>query len=127
MPGASTDKMGSHDDVDPGLHYTQRYVDEKYTRKERASSPHLCSLVPQFMLGSEPFEDNNVDQQRLLLMLTACKGHSGVNKSPFRASQVVRGMTKGSIKTSWLPIHIPPQNLPPKSRSMHGHAHLIGA
>jgi hypothetical protein len=29
---------------------------------------------------------NNVEQQLLPLILTACRGHSGVNKSPFRPS-----------------------------------------
>jgi len=32
------------------------------------------------------FGGNNVEQQLLPLLLTACRGHSGMNKSPFRAS-----------------------------------------
>jgi hypothetical protein len=39
---------------------------------------------------------NNVEQQLLPLMLTACRGRSGVKRSPFRASQVVRGMPECS-------------------------------
>jgi len=42
------------------------------------------------------FPGNNLQQQFLLLLLTACRGHSGVNNSPFRASPVVRGMSKYS-------------------------------
>ena len=38
----------------------------------------------------------NLQQQLLLLLLTPCRGHSGVNNSPFRASQVVSGMFKCS-------------------------------
>jgi hypothetical protein len=45
---------------------------------------------------AEHFGSNNVEQQLLSLILTACRGHSGVNKSPFRASQVVRGMPERS-------------------------------
>jgi hypothetical protein len=43
------------------------------------------------------FGGNNVEQQLLPLIPTACRGHSGVNKSPFRASQVVRGMPECSL------------------------------
>ena len=39
---------------------------------------------------------NNSEQYLLLLMLTACRGHWGIHKSPFWASQVVRGMPECS-------------------------------
>jgi len=42
------------------------------------------------------FGGSNVEQQLLPLILTACRGHSGVNKSPFRASHAVRGMPECS-------------------------------
>ena len=50
--------------------------------------------------GAGHLRDNNLQQQLLPLILTACRGHSGVYvrstntyKSPFRASQVVRAST----------------------------------
>jgi hypothetical protein len=39
--------------------------------------------------GPGHFRGNNVEQQLLPLILTACRGHSGVNKNPFRAARAI--------------------------------------
>ena len=44
------------------------------------------------------FRGNNVEKQLLPLKLTVCKGHSGLNKSPFRAFQVVGGTPECSYQ-----------------------------
>jgi hypothetical protein len=45
------------------------------------------------------FEGNNVGQQLLPLMLTACRGDAGVTRSPFRASQVSEACLSAPVST----------------------------
>ena len=70
-------------------------------RRSSEVKPFVARPKGQLMFAPLPgrtghFGGNNVEQQLLPLMLTPYKGHSGVNKSPFWASQVVRGMPECS-------------------------------
>jgi len=52
----------------------------------------LKSYNSSWMVRPRHFRGNNVEQQLLTLILTACRGHSGVKRSPFRASRAIIGV-----------------------------------
>ena len=70
------------------------------TRQVLDRQGFLCVQVsarPQVESGH--FGGNNVEQHLLTLILTACRGRSGANRSPFRAA---RGMPEGSISEDFM-------------------------